>query len=253
VSKVNGIFLSGSLANKNQDAYSDIDIGVTTKNSLKDFEKVYASRHQIVRTVKGFSHSLDRGWGNCKMIAALYNSTEYPPIGLEIDIIFSEIHHVKEQMPYAKYKVLFDASGELEELLSNIPQIRPKSDIRSELKQYFSSLPFYVYDAIKAHHRNDMFLCQNLLEEIRKMIYFVIALSNNRYVYGAKRAMQSMTQKEIQIIKDSYKSNELKVLHSLLNLFLKHLKKIRLKFEVENEARTLFKVLSGMTNQIYNI
>ena len=41
VSSIEGAFLSGSLINKDQDDFSDIDMGIATKNSVKAFNDAF--------------------------------------------------------------------------------------------------------------------------------------------------------------------------------------------------------------------
>jgi predicted nucleotidyltransferase len=71
VSSVQGAFLSGSLVNEYQDEYSDIDLGIATGNSAKAFNNAFTLRHELLAAVGQPLHSFDRGWGHCKMIAAL--------------------------------------------------------------------------------------------------------------------------------------------------------------------------------------
>ena len=105
IPSVEGAFLSGSLVNEFQDKYSDIDLGIATKNSVKAFNNAFTLRQELLAAVGQPTHSLDRGWGHCKMIAALFNKSQFPPIGLEIDIIFSQLRYVSEQMPFSDYRI----------------------------------------------------------------------------------------------------------------------------------------------------
>lgn len=185
---VEGVFLSGSLANQFQDEFSDIDLGVATVNGAEALDEVFSLRHQLITAVGEPAHSLEQGWGHCKMIAALYGKSLFPPMGLEIDIIFSQLRHVSEQMPYAEYRIVYDRNGKLQPMLARIGRSRPGQDIEKEIAGHLAWFPFYMHDARKACRRGDRFQVQSLLEEIRKLIFFAAATRQGAQVYGVKRA-----------------------------------------------------------------
>ena len=47
ISSVVGAFLSGSLVNEHLDDFSDIDLGIATKNSARAFDETFVLRHEL--------------------------------------------------------------------------------------------------------------------------------------------------------------------------------------------------------------
>ena len=100
---VQGVYLSGSLAGAQRDVFSDIDLGIASRNSPDDFQaglRAALDDHYLYWTAAPL---IERGWEHCQMVAALYGKSQFPPVGLEVDMAFSELQHVGEQMPYANY------------------------------------------------------------------------------------------------------------------------------------------------------
>src|SRR3990172_7062693 len=101
---VEGVFLSGSLV-AGRDWFSDIDLGVASRNSAEAFRMAWPRRGPIRRGVGPRGRVLERGWGHSRMAALLYGKSLFPPIGLQVDVVFSQIKHVGEQMPYTPHRV----------------------------------------------------------------------------------------------------------------------------------------------------
>lgn len=220
VSSVEGVFLAGSLVNEYQDDFSDIDLGIATKNSAKAFDGTFALRYELITSVGQPNHYLERGWGNCKMIAALFGKSQFQPIGLEIDIIFSQLKHVSEQMPHSKNRVLLDRNGLLKSELARISPSRPSQEIENELAHHLNCFPFYAHDALKACKRNDVFQAQSLLEEMRRLIFFAAATRQGAQVYGSKRAYRYLSKTEQQILEESYHRTNENMVAQLTQLYL---------------------------------
>lgn len=227
---VEGVFLSGSLANQYQDEFSDIDLGVATKNSAKAFSEIYSLRHQLITVVGQPTHFLERGWGHCKMIATLYGMSQFPSIGFEIDIIFSQLRHVSEQMPYSEYKIVFDRNGKLQPMLARISQPKPSQEIEEGIAQHLKWFPFYIHDARKACRRNDGFQVQSLLEEIRGMIFFAAATRQGEQVFGSKRAYRYLSTAERQTLEESYHRSDENAVAQLARLYLECITELQLNY-----------------------
>jgi predicted nucleotidyltransferase len=244
---VEGAFLSGSLVNQFQDEFSDIDLGVVTKNSTKAFSEIFTLRHQLITAVGEPSHFLERGWEHCKMIAALYGRSQFPPIGLEIDIIFSQLRHGSEQMPYSEYRIVFDRYGKLQPMLAKMSQSKPSQEIENEIVQHLKWFLFYAHDALKACKRGDAFQVQSLLEEIRKMIFFAAATRQGEQVYGAKRAYRYLSTIERHIVEDSYHHSDENMVARLTQLYLECVTVLqsdyRIRDNVENTRIALQELL----------
>jgi hypothetical protein len=94
---------------------------------------------------------------------------------LEIDIIFSQLRYVSEQMPYSEYRIILDRNGKLQPALAEMSQPKTRQEIESEIISHLKWFPFYVHDALTACKRGDEFQVQSLLEEIRKLVFFAAA------------------------------------------------------------------------------
>ncbi|MAU00690.1 MAG: hypothetical protein CL608_26395 [Anaerolineaceae bacterium] len=235
---VEGAFLAGSLANRFQDEYSDIDLGVATKDSAEAFSQTFALRHQLITAVGEPAHFLERGWEHCKMIAALYGKSRFPPIGLEIDIIFSQLRYVSEQMPYSKYRIVFDRNGKLQPKLAKLGQSKPGQDIEKEIAQHLKWFPFYVHDARKACQRDDGFQAQSLLEEMRQLIFFAAAARQGEQVFGSKRAYRYLSIAERQTLEESYYYSDENTVAQLAQLYLECLAEFQLKYRIADNVES---------------
>jgi predicted nucleotidyltransferase len=245
-SGVEGAFLSGSLANEYQDEYSDIDVGIATRNSVEALNNAFALRHELLAAVGQPIHSLDRGWGHCKMIAALFGTSQFPPIGLEIDLIFSQLRYVSEQMPYAEYRIILDRNGKLHPVLAEMSQSRPQHEIEREIVSHLKWLPFYVHDALKACKRADEFQVQALLEEIRKLVFFAAAARHGKQVYGSKRARRYLSADERSILEDSYRRSNEATVGQLADVYFACLMDVKVRREIRDSmehARTIVQEL----------
>ncbi len=235
---VEGAFLAGSLANQFQDEFSDIDLGVATKNSAEAFSKAFALRHQLIMAVGEPAHFLERGWEHCKMIAVLYGKSQFPPIGLEIDIIFSQLRYVSEQMPYSEYKIVFDRNGKLQPKLAKEDQSKPSQDIEKEIAQHLKWFPFYVHDARKACRRSDGFQVQSLLEEMRKLIFIAAASCQGGQVFGSKRAYRYLSIAQQQTVEQSYHHSDEDTVAQLVRLYLECLVELQLKYQINDNIES---------------
>jgi predicted nucleotidyltransferase len=224
---VEGAFLSGSLVNDHQDDFSDIDLGVATKNSARAFNRTFALRHELIATIGQPIHHLDREWGYCKMIATLFGKSQFPPLGLEIDIIFSQLKYVADQMPYSRYKVVLDRNGSLEPLLAKANQPKPRQEIENDLAQHLRWFPFYMHDALKACKRGDEFQVQSLLEEVRRLIFFAAATRQGEVVYGSKRAHRYLSMVERRAVEQSYQLSDESTVAQLARVYVECMMDLR--------------------------
>jgi hypothetical protein len=236
---VEGAFLGGSLANENQDDYSDIDLGIATEDSAEALVEVYGRRSQLVGIAGEPVASLDRGWQHCKMVAAVYGKSLYPPIGLEIDLVFSQLRHVAEQMPYSDYAIVFDRRRRLEPELDKLSRVRPAREVEKELKQHLTWCAFYLHDAVKAHKRGDSFQAQALLEEIRRLVFFAAAHRRDEQIHGAKWAYRYLSSEERQLLADSYCRCDEPTIRRVTELYLRCLSDLESKYQVAEGVEEL--------------
>lgn len=219
--QVEGVFLSGSLVNQNRDEFSDMDLGIVSGNSLDSFEQAWGLRFGLMQAWGQPIQYLERGWGNCRMVAALYGKTQFPPMGLELDLVFSQLQHVGQQMPYSQYRVLWDRGGLLGTALEQLPKTPTLEETLGELRQHLSWCLFYVHDAKKALGRGDRFYFQSLQEEIRKLIFF--AAAQGTQMLGAKRVYRYLSEDVRRKLEATYSQFDLASLQTLLEVYLLHL------------------------------
>lgn len=236
ISSVEGVFLSGSLVNKHRDDFSDIDMGIATKNSAKAFNETFTLRHEIIAVAGKPIHYLERGWEHCNMIAALFGKSQFPTIGLEIDIIFSQLQYVSEQMPYSEYQVVFDRNGKLQPALAKMSQSKPSPEIETELISHLKWVPFYVHDALKACKRGDDFQVQSLLEEVRKLIFFAAATRQGEQIYGSKRAYRYLSTTERQVLEHSYHRSDENIVSQLARLYLECITELQWNYRIADKV-----------------
>ncbi|HVO70889.1 MAG TPA: hypothetical protein VMT24_12640 [Aggregatilineaceae bacterium] len=233
---VEGAYLCGSLVNEHRDRFSDVDVGIASGDSGGDIERAYTLREPMLAAIGTPVHVTERGWEHCRMIAALYGKTLFPPVGLEVDLVFSQLQHVSEQMPYAQYMILLDRHGELKRELDRIGRPRPNQVTAQEIRQHLKGLPFVVHDALKAHGRGDVFHFQSLLDELRTAVFFVAAARQGGQVFGSKHAARYLSAAERQAIEASYREFSRQTLEHLLDLYLSHLEAIRSEYGLETDV-----------------
>jgi len=217
---IEGAYLAGSLVNEFADVFSDIDLGIASLDSAVALEQAYGLRHELLAMAGERLTYIERGWEHCQMIAALFGKSEFPPAGLEIDLVFSQLQHVTEQMPYTAYRVLFDRRGALAEALRKMGKVRPRQEIEEELGSRFRSYLFALHDAVKACERGDVFQLQTQLEVLRGHVFYAAALRRGAEVYGPKRAYRFLSPDEQQVVQESYTVPVRETIERLSQLFL---------------------------------
>jgi len=232
---IEGAFLAGSLVNEFADAFSDVDLGIATLDTATALEQAYALRHELLGLAGEPLTFIERGWEHCQMIAALFGKSRFPPAGLEIDLVFSQLRHVTEQMPYTEYRVLFDRRGALAEALGQLGRVRPRQEIEEELAARLRSYLFSLHDAVKACERGDAFHLQTQLEVMRGHVFFAAALRRGAEVYGSKRAHRYLSADEQQVLLESYTAPTRQAIERLSELFLACVDKPQLSPQVQGD------------------
>jgi predicted nucleotidyltransferase len=233
---VEGVFLSGSLVDRDRDDFSDVDLGVASRDDAEALGETVELRHRLLAAAGRPVHLLERGWEHCRMVAALFGKAEYPPIGLEIDIVFSQLRHVGEQMPYAEYRVLFDSRGRLRAALAELGRSRPPGEVAADVARHLTGFPFHVHDAVKACRRGDGFQVQSMLEEIRSMVFFAAATRRSGRVFGAKRAHRYLSAAERAVLQASYLRSDEDVVARLARLYLGIVKELDPAYGIADDA-----------------
>jgi hypothetical protein len=232
---IEGAFLAGSLVNEFADAFSDVDLGIASLDTAEAFEEAYRLRHELLRLAGEPLTFIERGWEHCQMIAALFGKSRFPPAGLEIDLVFSQLMHVTEQMPYTEYRVVFDRRGALAEALGRMGQVRPRQETEEDLQSRFRSYLFALHDAVKACERGDAFQLQTQLEVMRGHVFFAAALRRGADVYGSKRAYRYLSADERHVVQESYAVATRQTIERLGELFLTCVDQLDLSPQMQGE------------------
>lgn len=232
ISGIEGAFLGGSLANQSADDLSDIDLGIATQNSAEALGAVHASFPLLVAGLGVPLVCLDREWQHCKMVAALYGRSRFPPLGLEIDCVFSQLRHVSEQMPYSDFKIIFDRGGNLESALSKLDRRRPRREVERQLERQMTWCVFSLHDGVKACRRGDVFQGRSLIEEVRELIFFAAAVRSGAYIYGAKRAHEYLSAGEKRLVASSYAQCDEDTIKKLMVLYIQLLSDLRAEYHI---------------------
>jgi predicted nucleotidyltransferase len=243
VSSVEGAFLSGSLANQHLDDYSDVDLGIASSNSSTALDETFAVRRRLLVITGRPIRLLERSWGHCRMVAALYGKSQFPPIGLEVDLVFSQVRHVAEQMPYAPYRIVFDRNEKLQAALAKMSRSRPVQEMGDEIGRHLTWFPFYAHEANKACRRGDRFQVQSMLEEMRKSIFFAAATRQGQQIFGSKRAYRYLTQADQKLLRESYRRSDENMVANLTRLYVERLSELRSRYRIADDVENLKTVL----------
>jgi len=240
---VEGVFLSGSLV-AGRDWFSDIDLGVASRNSAAAFRKAWSLRGPIGQAVGPPVRVLERGWGHCRMVALLYGKSLFPPIGLQVDVVFSQIKHVGEQMPYTPHRVVLDRRGRLRRALGTLRRRKPPDEMRQELEQRMHWFAFFVHDALKAYGRRDLFNFQSLVEGMRQAVFHAVGARAGRSIYGGKWAFRAMTASERSVVEASYREFTPQMVRRLARTYRASLAPVAARFGVGDELIALEEALA---------
>jgi predicted nucleotidyltransferase len=232
---VEGAFLGGSLANEDKDEWSDIDLGIVSSDSAHAMQAAWALRERIIRLVGTPAHTAERAWDHCQMIAVLFPKTQFVPIGLELDLIFSEVQHVGEQMPYSEYQIIFDRAGHLNAALDRQTKFYTRSVVERMLAHHLNTFPFLLHDALKAHRRGDVFDLQTQLEGMRKLLYQAAAVREKALLHGSKRASRYLSPAEQHIVDQSLNHPNRESIQRLVEAYSHCLQAVRAHYHMDLE------------------
>jgi predicted nucleotidyltransferase len=240
---VEGIYLSGSLV-RMPDWFADVDLGVATKDSAAAFRQVWGLRERLAQVIGPPVRMLERGWAHTRMVALLYGKAQFPPIGLEVDLAVSQLRHVGEQMPHARYKIVLDRTGRLRRALARTPRRRPIQQIREALAERMTWFGFHVHDALKAYGRRDLFHFQFLLEQMRGALYHAAGERVGQPVYWSKWAIRYLAPAERKAVEASYREFTPQMVRRLARAYLSCLAVLAPRFGLEREVGELDRALA---------
>ncbi len=244
---VEGAFLGGSLVTDTWDEFSDIDMGVATADSAADVDRAYGRRSELAATVGDPIHILEKQWDHSRMISLLYGKSQFPPIGLELDIFFGQVRYIRELMPGARFGVVFDRSGRLSRELTKLDRVRRREEVRRDLVEQMTTFPFDLNHAIKAEARRDMFNYQFVMERMRAAVFSAAASRQGAVVRGSKRASLYLSEPEQQVILRSYCEFSRQAIHELVQFYLSLLDQARFEYGIEGDVEHLQSALSQLS------
>jgi len=243
---VTKVFLFGSVAAKKNDDYSDIDIGIATKDTIKDYRKAYGLSASIFDAIGRRISLLEEEQEHTRMSSALFGRVEYPPLGLKVDLLFSQMKHLVDKMPHAADFIVFDRSGGLASLVEKHAKSKSKDDIVHKLKENLSEYPFFVYDVVRAFGRKDHARVQSTAEQMRKAIFHVAAVRAGHPMNGRAYGLANLAPGEKWVVEHSYQTCTRKTVEKLTELYVACLADIKSAYHIEDEVNAFEQSLSDL-------
>ena len=191
-------------------------------------------------------HFIERGWADCQMVAALYGKDRFPPIGLEVDVVFSQLRHVTQRMPYAPYRIVYDRRGALEAELGKLLLARPDEETREELLRHIRSFPFYLHDVQKAIRRGDVFLARALLAVMVEAVVAVAAVRRGCVAFGVKRAARYLSESEQRLLGSAGGAVTAEGVGQIARLFDRCLAEVQDDYHLRPEAERLRQAIDAL-------
>jgi hypothetical protein len=231
---VEGAFIAGSLAHWGPDEFTDIEIGIVSKDTLKDFRKACSLRDDLLSAIGQPAHLLEREWEHCKSISALYGKSQYPPVGMRLTLVCSQLKHVAEQMPNRFTDVIYDPDGTLLRHMADLPTTKSRDEIAQELRQHLTRYAYHLYDMLKAFSCRDRANVQSIAEHMRQAIFFTASLRSN--MHGPNTGLFHLLPGEKWIVENSYQAVTRKSVNRLTELYLVCLADVQAEYGIEQEV-----------------
>jgi len=243
---IEGVFVYGSLVNHHRDAYSDIEIGVVTKNTATALKAAYESYTALLNAVGKPAQVIENARDHLKIVSALYGKDLFPPLGLELKLMYGQLRYAQEMLPYADYAILLDPNGKVAPALEKLRRTRPLEETERILNQQARSYAFVVQDVLKAYEREEDFQLQALLEDLRERIFFAAAARFGGQIQGAKRAERYLSAEEHQLFTESYQAPTLDTIRRLNELYARYLDELQTNFQIGNGGDGLRETLKAL-------
>jgi hypothetical protein len=248
---IEGAFLYGAAHdgthdNNEQDqdpftSQADLRIGIVTKDTLKEFRKAYTLHEDILPAIGQPVFQLEEEEQHIRRVTALYGKTQYPPTGMKVMLVFSQLKYLDEQEPYVGWKLILDRAGEVQAALEQLTPAPAKTqdEIAQELKQQISAYAMHLYDVARAFERKDRADVQALTEQMRSAIYYAAALRAGRYARGAWRGLHYLAPGEKWVLEYSYQNVTRKTVQKLTDLYLACLGDVQARYAIEQDVQQL--------------
>ncbi len=244
---VEGVFIFGSIAAKKHDEFSDIDVGIATRDNLKDYRKACGLTESVLSAIgKRIAVSEEDEDEHTHTASALFGKTEYPPMGVKVDLLFSQMKHLGDKTPRSADFIIFDRNGSVASLIEKYAKSKPKDDITGKLKENLNEFPFYLYDALCAFGRKDHARVQSAAEQMRKSIYHVAAVRAGSKGQNSSYGLVNLAPGEKWVVEQSYQTCTRKTVMKLTDLYLSCFSGIQTIYHLEPEVTTLQQALSDL-------
>jgi predicted nucleotidyltransferase len=243
---VEGIFLFGSFASKKQDEFSDIDIGIATRDTVKDYRKAYGMSADIFAAIGHSIGLLDEEQEHTHMVSALYGKSEFPPAGLKVDLLFGQLKHLAEKIPSEPENILLDRSGGLAAWLEKRATTHAHDDIADCLRHSMNAFPFFVFDVARAFSRKDRARAQSTADQMRKAIFRVAAVRAGHGANGGPYGLMDLKPGEKWIVEQTYQVCTRRTVQKLTELYMACLVDIQGAYGIEAEVSAIQQSLTDI-------
>jgi predicted nucleotidyltransferase len=243
---IEGAFVFGSLVNQHRDAFSDVEVSIVAKNTAAAFNSLYGQHEGLLKAIGTSVETAHGSRDHIKTVSALFGRSQFPPIGLEVKLIYGQLRYVQEMLPYTDYEILLDKNGKLATALEKLRGTRPPEATERALKEQMQWYPFRVQDALKAYEREEDFDLQATLEDLRGRIFFAAAARWGGQIEGAKRAERYLSAEEHQVIAESYQAPTLDTLRRMNDLYVRYLDDLKTTFGIGDGGTALRETLKAI-------
>jgi predicted nucleotidyltransferase len=243
---IEGAFVFGSLVNQHRDAFSDVEIGIVSKNTAAAFNGLYNQHETLLKAIGDTVEVAESSRDHVKIVSALFGREKFPPIGLEVKLNYGQLRYAQEMLPYTDYHILLDKNGKLAPALEKLRGTRPAEETERALKEQVRWYPFRVQDALKAYEREEDFDLQAVLEDLRGRIFFAAAARWGGQIEGAKRAERYLSAEEHQVIAESYQAPTLDTVRSMNDLYVRYLDDLKTTFDIGDGGAALRETLKAI-------
>ncbi|MEO8610919.1 MAG: nucleotidyltransferase domain-containing protein [Chloroflexota bacterium] len=243
---IEGAFIFGSIATQHRDAFSDVEIGIVAKNTAEAFANLTKASESLLSAIGKPVQVIHEVQKRTESAAALYGKDQFPPIGLEVKVIYGQLRYLQEMLPYTDTEILVDKGGKLAPALEKLRRTRPADETAKALKAQIATYAFVVQDALKAYEREADFDLQAVLEDLRERIFYAAAARFGGQVDGAKRASKFLSAEEHQLIAESYQAPTLDTIKRLNELYACYLDELKTNFAIGDGADGLRETLKAL-------
>ena len=236
---IEGAFLHHPILDKDCQDATNIDIGIVSKDTLKDFRKAYGLYEDILCNLGSPIQIMEREREHCKEARALYGRSAFPPLGLCVRLVFCQLKYVAEQDVSAGYQLLFDRTGEVKEQLTQALPEQPAERTARELQQQLSAYPFHLHNVARALARKDRAGAQSATELMRQAVYFAAAVRSGQHTHCAERGWHTLAPGEKWVLENSFQAITLKSIERLTNLYIACLSALPAEYHLDEGVAQL--------------